>query len=208
MGACVPCDSPPPLKIMRYLSLFSGIEAATVAWHPLGWQCAAVAEIEPFPCALLAHHYPDVPNLGDVTQITEDQIAALGHLDVIVFGSPCQDLSVAGKRAGLEGARSGLFHDAIRIVGYARQHNGLRYALWENVPGAFSSNKGADFGVVVSELAGLPSIDVPPPGLGDGGHRPRRKSFGRVGRARRAVVRSGATPPSRVRLRRFWKLAR
>jgi len=64
---------------MRYLSLFSGIEAASVAWHPLGWQPVAFAEIEPFPCAVLAHHYPDVPNLGDVTGITDEQIAALGN---------------------------------------------------------------------------------------------------------------------------------
>lgn len=127
---------------MRYLSLFSGIEAATVAWHPLGWECAAVAEIEPFPCAVLAHHYPPVPNIGDVTAITEEQIKALGPIDLVVFGSPCQDLSVAGKRAGLQGERSGLFFTGIRIVEWARKHNGCRFALWENVPGAFSSNGG------------------------------------------------------------------
>ena len=86
---------------MRYLSLFSGIEAFTVAVKPLGWQCAAVAEIEPFPCKVLAHHYPNIPNLGDITKITQAQIEALGHIDMIVFGSPCQDLSVAGKRKGM-----------------------------------------------------------------------------------------------------------
>ena len=74
---------------MRYLSLFSGIEACTVAWKPLGWECVAVAEIEPWPSRALAHHYPDVPNLGDVTKVTEEQIAALGRIDVVVFGSPC-----------------------------------------------------------------------------------------------------------------------
>ena len=83
---------------MKFLSLFSGIEAATVAWAPLGWECAAVAEVEPFPCALLKHHYPEVPNLGDVTKITADQIKALGHIDLVCGGFPCQDLSVAGKR--------------------------------------------------------------------------------------------------------------
>lgn len=72
-----------------YLSLFSGIEAASVAWKPLGWQCVGVAEIDPFPCAVLAHHYPDVPNLGSVTDITDEQIAALGPIDVVVGGSPC-----------------------------------------------------------------------------------------------------------------------
>ena len=78
---------------MRYLSLFSGIEAASVAWKPLGWRCIGVSEIDKFPCAVLAHHYPDVPNLGSVTDITEDAIKALGQVDIVVFGSPCQDLS-------------------------------------------------------------------------------------------------------------------
>ena len=71
--------------------MFSGIEAASVAWLPLGWECAAVCEIEPFPCSVLQHHYPDVPNLGDVTQITDAQIAALGHLDVVVGGQGLAD---------------------------------------------------------------------------------------------------------------------
>lgn len=151
---------------MRYLSLFSGIEAATVAWHPLGWECVGVSEIEPFPCAVLAHHYPNVPNLGDVTKITERDIAALGQIDLVVFGSPCQDLSVAGKRRGLAGERSGLFHTAIDIIEWARKHCGCRWALWENVPGAFSSNNGRDFATVVELLAGLDSADVPPKGWG------------------------------------------
>ena len=101
---------------MRYLSLFSGIEAASVAWGPLGWKCAAVAEIEPFPCAVLREHYPSVPNLGDVTKIAREVVRGLGKLDVVIFGSPCQDLSVAGKREGIGGARSGLFFQAIEIV--------------------------------------------------------------------------------------------
>lgn len=154
---------------MRYLSLFSGIEAASSAWSPLGWQCVGVSDIEPFPCAVLAHHYPAVPNLGDVTKITEADIAALGPIDAVVFGSPCQDLSVAGKRKGLEGARSGLFFTAMRIIGWARQHCGLRWALWENVPGAFSSNKGADFAAVVDALAGLDGTTAPPKGWGTEG---------------------------------------
>ncbi|MDI4498756.1 DNA cytosine methyltransferase [Moraxella nonliquefaciens] len=83
---------------MRYLSLFSGIEACSIAWQSLGWECVGFSEIEPFPCALLAHHYPDTPNLGDVTKITEQQIKDLEHIDLVVFGSPCQNLSVAGNR--------------------------------------------------------------------------------------------------------------
>ena len=154
---------------MRYLSLFSGIEACSVAWAPLGWECVAVAEIEPWPSRVLAHHYPDVPNLGDVTKVTEEQIAMLGRIDVVVFGSPCQDLSVAGKRKGLDGARSGLFFTAMRIVGWARQWCDCRFALWENVPGAFSSNKGRDFAAVVDAMAGLEGTGVPPKGWGTEG---------------------------------------
>ena len=153
---------------MRFLSLFSGIEAASVAWGPLGWQCVGIAEIEPFPCAVLKHHYPDVPNLGSVLDITDDQIAALGPIDVVVGGSPCQDLSVAGKRAGLAGARSGLFHHQLRIFHAARAHCGARYLLWENVPGAFSSNRGRDFAVVVGEMAGC-ELHVPDDGWGTEG---------------------------------------
>lgn len=145
---------------MRYLSLFSGIEAATVAWHPLGWTPVAFAEIEPGPCSVLKHHYPTVPNLGDVTQITDAQIAALGRIDVVIGGSPCQDLSVAGKRAGLAGERSGLFHEQLRIFHAARHLCGARFLVWENVPGAFSSNADRDFAVVVGAMAGL---DLAPP---------------------------------------------
>jgi DNA (cytosine-5)-methyltransferase 1 len=139
---------------MRYLSLFSGIEAVTVAWKPIEWKPAAFAEIGPFACAVLQHHYPDVPNLGDVTKITDAQIAALGHIDLVVGGSPCQDLSCAGKRAGLAGERSGLFFELIRIFYAARAFCGARFLLWENVPGTLSSNQGRDFGSVVAAMAG------------------------------------------------------
>jgi DNA (cytosine-5)-methyltransferase 1 len=159
---------------MRFLSLFSGIEAASVAWHPLGWEAVAFSEIEKFPCQLLAQRYPSTPNLGDVTLITEEQIAALGPIDLVVFGSPCQDLSVAGKRKGLLNAsgtitRSGLFFNAINIFNWARKHCGARYALWENVPGAFSSNKGLDFASVVSLMAGLDDVEPPKHGWGSEG---------------------------------------
>ena len=154
---------------MRYLSLFSGIEACTVAWKPLGWECVAVAEIEPFPCAVLAHHYPNVPNLGDVTKITEQQIKELGQIDLVVFGSPCQNLSVAGNRKGLQGESSGLFYEAIRLISYAKKHCGARFALWENVPGSFSSNKGDDFREVVRELSANRDINTPANGWGNTG---------------------------------------
>jgi DNA (cytosine-5)-methyltransferase 1 len=153
---------------MRFLSLFSGIEAASVAWLPLGWECAAVAEIDPFPGALLAYRYPDVPNLGDVTQITNEQIAALGRIDAVIGGSPCQDLSLAGRRAGLKGARSSLFHEQLRIFHAARLLCGARFLVWENVLGAFSTNAGRDFAVVVGSMAGS-ELDVPRDGWGQEG---------------------------------------
>ncbi len=154
---------------MRYLSLFSGIEAATQAWQPLGWECVAVSEIEPFPCAVLEHHYPNVLNLGDVTKITEQQIKNLGQIDLIVFGSPCQNLSVAGNRKGFEGEQSSLFYAAMEIIKHAKRHCKTRFALWENVPGAFSSNKGADFTEVVKHMAGLDDLDTPANGWGKEG---------------------------------------
>lgn len=154
---------------MRYLSLFSGIEAATVAWDSLGFEPVAFAEIDKFASSLLADKYPHIPNLGDVTKITESQIKSLGKIDLIVFGSPCQDISVAGKRAGLEGARSGLFRTAINIIRWARQHCGLQFALWENVKGAFSSNQGRDFAEVVASMAGLHDVIPPPHGWGTEG---------------------------------------
>ena len=133
---------------MRYLSLFSGIEAASQAFIPLGWECVGVAEIEPFPCKVLAHHYPDVPNLGSVTEITKEQIESLGHIDLVVGGFPCQDLSIAGKRKGLQNedgsaTRSGLFFTAMRIIEWAKP----RWVVVENVPGLYSSQKGRDFAI-------------------------------------------------------------
>ena len=149
---------------MRYLSLFSGIEAASVAWEPLGWEPVAFAEIEKGPCRVLSKRWPAVPNLGDVTQVTEWDVMALGHIDVVIFGSPCQDLSIAGKQKGLTGERSGLFHVGLDIARWAR----ARWVLWENVPGAFSSCAGRDFATVVGAMAGC-EVAVPPKGWGNEG---------------------------------------
>lgn len=151
---------------MRYLSLFSGIEAASVAWMPLGWECVAVAEIDRAASSVLTHRYPDTPNLGNVTKISDERIKSLGHIDLIVGGSPCQDMSIAGKRAGLSGRRSGLFYEQIRIFHAARKFCGTRFLLWENVVGALSSNKGRDFASVVEEMAGLSNIKTPKYGWG------------------------------------------
>ena len=159
-----------PTEPIRFLSLFSGIEAASAAWLPLGWECVAVAEIEKFPCAVLKHHYPDVPNLGDITKITVEQIKALGRIDLIVGGFPCQDISVAGKRKGMvkNETRSGLFYDAIRLVWAAREHCKLRWLLLENVPGIYSSRGGADFRALVNEILGA-GFDIPKGGWQNSG---------------------------------------
>ncbi|MDR1659831.1 MAG: DNA (cytosine-5-)-methyltransferase, partial [Desulfovibrio sp.] len=124
---------------MRYVSVCSGIESATVAWAPLGWTPVAFAEIDKFPSAVLAHHYPDVPNLGDFTKIRGEDYR--GAVDLIVGGTPCQDFSIAGKRAGMAGERGGLalaFVDLVRAVS-------PRWIVWENVPGVLSSGGGNDF---------------------------------------------------------------
>lgn len=153
---------------MRYLSLFSGMEAAHIALAPLGWECVAVAEIDPDACAVLRHRLPDVPNLGSVTDITDAQIEALGPIDAVIGGSPCQDLSIAGLRAGLAGARSSLFNEQLRIFDAARHLCGARWLWWENVTGAFSSNAGRDFAFVVGAMAGS-ELAVPAGGWGPEG---------------------------------------
>lgn len=133
---------------MRYISMFSGIEAATVAWHPLGWEPAAFCEIEPFPSAVLAHHYPNVPNLGDVTKADFD---AIGPIDLAVFGSPCQSFSVAGKRLGLDDRRGNLALYALGVVKRLRP----RWFLFENVPGLLSSGGGRDFGAFLGAVGDI-----------------------------------------------------
>lgn len=103
---CPPFQKPNPEEriLLRYGSVCSGIEAATVAWHPLGWKPAFFSEIAPFPSAVLAHHYPTVRNFGDFTTITPDQHDAI---DLLVGGTPCQSFSIAGLRGGLADARGG-----------------------------------------------------------------------------------------------------
>ena len=133
---------------MRYLSVCSGIEAATQAWHPLGWTPVAFSEIEPFPCKVLAHHYPEVPNLGDMTKFKE-----WGNYDVdlLVGGTPCQSFSVAGLRKGLDDPRGNLMLTYLAIADKYKP----RYIVWENVPGVLSSNGGRDFATFLEGLAEL-----------------------------------------------------
>ena len=133
---------------MRYISLFSGIEAASCAWEPLGWKPIAFSEIEPFPKAVLKHHYPNVPDLGDITKI--DWSEHVGTADVVVGGSPCQSFSIAGGRAGLDGA-SGLMWEYVRAV----RELCPQWFVWENVPGALSSSHGEDFRCLLESMDGL-----------------------------------------------------
>lgn len=134
---------------MRYVSLFSGIEAATVAWAPLGWEAVAFAEIDPFACAVLAERFPNVPNLGDVSKI--DWSPYRGAVDVIVGGSPCQAFSIAGKRAGLMDSRGRLMLEYVRACADVRP----TWILWENVPGVLSQDGGRAFGTLLRELEDL-----------------------------------------------------
>ena len=133
---------------MKYISVCSGIEAATVAWHHLGWEPAWFSEIEPFPCSVLKHHYPNVPNLGDMTKWSEwpDET-----IDVLVGGTPCQSFSVAGKRGGMDDHRGQL---ALSFSAIAKCYK-PRWIVWENVPGVLSSGGGRDFGAFLGSLAEL-----------------------------------------------------
>jgi DNA (cytosine-5)-methyltransferase 1 len=133
---------------MRYLSVCSGIEAATVAWHPLGWTPAAFSEIEAFPRSVLAHHYPDVPCHGDFTTIGADDY---GAIDLLVGGTPCQDFSIGGLRTGLAGTRGNLSLEYMRLLDRKRPC----WMVWENVPGVLSNDGGRAFGAILGALAEL-----------------------------------------------------
>ena len=133
---------------MRYLSVCSGIEAASVAWHGLGWQPVAFAEIEKFPAQVLAHHYPDVPNFGDMTKFQEWPNESI---DLLVGGTPCQSFSVAGLRRGMADPRGNL---ALTYLAIADRYK-PRWIVWENVPGVLSSAGGRDFGSFLGALAQL-----------------------------------------------------
>lgn len=131
---------------MRFLSVCSGIEAASVAFAPLGWKAAAFSEIEPFPSAVLAHHYPDTPNLGNMTKHQEWSLAPIG---LVCGGTPCQAFSVAGQRRSMDDERGNLSLTFCRI---ADQFD-PEWVLWENVPGVLSTHDNA-FGCFLAELVG------------------------------------------------------
>lgn len=133
---------------MRYGSVCSGIEAASVAWESLGWKPQWFSEIEAFPSAVLAHHWPEVPNLGDMTKFEE---WSNDPIDVLVGGTPCQSFSVAGLRKGLADPRGNLMLTFGAIAAKYRP----RWLVWENVPGVLSSNGGRDFGTFLGMLGEL-----------------------------------------------------
>lgn len=139
-------------QTLRLGSLFDGSGGFPLAATKVGIEPVWASEIEPFPILVTTTRLPQMQHLGNICNIDGSQ---LEPVDVVTFGSPCQDLSVAGKRAGLAGERSGLFHQAVRVIREMRKaSHGLypRFAVWENVPGAFSSNKGADFHSVLQNL--------------------------------------------------------
>ena len=131
---------------MNYLSVCSGIEAATVAWHEMGWNPIAFSEIEKFPSQVLAHHYPNVPNLGDMTKFKEWELSE--PIDILVGGTPCQSFSVAGLRKGLDDPRGNLALTYVGILDKFRP----KWCIWENVPGVLSSGGGRDFGSFLGAL--------------------------------------------------------
>ena len=131
---------------MNYLSVCSGIEAATVAWHHMGWKPVGFSEIEKFPSQVLAHHYPQVPNFGDMTKYKEWNIN--DTVGLLVGGTPCQSFSVAGLRKGLEDPRGNLALTYVGILDHFRP----KWFVWENVPGVLSSNKGRDFATFLTAL--------------------------------------------------------
>ncbi len=150
-------------KLLTLGSLFDGSGG-----FPLGGVIAGItpkwaAEIEPFPIRVTSVRFPNMTHLGNISEVSGSEIEPV---DIITFGSPCQDMSVAGKREGLGGNRSSLFYEAIRIIKEMREAtNGKypRYIVWENVPGAFSSNKGEDFRAVLTEICKVKETDVSVP---------------------------------------------
>lgn len=139
---------------MRYISIFSGIEAASVAWEPLGWEPVAFSEVDPFASAVLAYRYPDIPNLGDIREINwREVVGKYGAVDIVVGGSPCQSFSIAGGRESLDG-ESRLMYEYLRAIDEIRP----RWLLWENVPGCLNTKDNA-FGQLISALHELGYLD-------------------------------------------------
>ena len=145
-----PAQPTPVGKPIRYLSVCSGMEAASVAWHPLGFTPVGFSEIEPFPCAILKHRFPNTPNYGSLTEYKQWPLTT-GDVDLLVGGCPCQSFSVAGLRRGMEDPRGNL---TLVFLGLADKLK-PRWLVFENVPGLLSSNGGRDFGSFLGALVEL-----------------------------------------------------
>ena len=145
-----PAQPAPVGKPIRYLSVCSGMEAASVAWHPLGWTPVGFSEIEPFPCAILKHRFPNVPNYGSLTEYQSWPLEP-GSIDLLVGGCPCQSFSVAGLRRGMQDPRGNL---TLTYLGLADKLK-PKWIVYENVPGLLSSNGGRDFGSFLGALVEL-----------------------------------------------------
>lgn len=143
---------------MRYGSVCSGIEAATVAWHPLDWVPVWFSEIEKFPCSVLQHHYPGVPNLGNMLSLIRNPTFLNDYLDLLVGGTPCQSFSIAGLRKGLADDRGNLALEYCRLLWAKRQQGRpIKWFVWENVPGALSSYSD-DTGQEITETSDFANI--------------------------------------------------
>ena len=194
---------------MRFGSVCSGIEAASVAWEPLGWESSWFAEIEPFPSAVLAHHWPETPNLGDMTKIAEwVRLGFVDAPDVLVGGTPCQAFSVAGSRESLDDDRGQLSLEFIRLadaIDEQREHPSI--IVWENVPGVLNTKDNA-FGCFLGALSGASEELLP---SGGGGEMVKlwlcvwtKKGY-RLAGPRRPIFRSGPTTPTCVCCRKCSK---
>ncbi len=145
-----PAQPAPVGRPIRYLSVCSGMEAASVAWHPLGWTPVGFSEIEPFPCAILKHRFPNIPNYGSLTEYQSWPLEP-GAIDLLVGGCPCQSFSVAGLRRGMQDPRGNL---TLTYLGLADKLK-PKWIVYENVPGLLSSNGGRDFGSFLGALVEL-----------------------------------------------------
>lgn len=180
-------------------SLFSGSGGFELAGSMYGIIPVWASEIEPFPVRVTETRFPGMKHLGDISKLNG---AELEPVDIITGGSPCQDMSIAGKREGLDGARSSLFREQIRIITEMRKAYGKpRFMVWENVPGAFSSNKGQDFRAALEEIAGVkqPGVAIP---------EPERKGKGGLGwKPAGTILGDGYSIAWRVLDAQYWGVA-
>lgn len=140
---------------MKFLSLFSGIDSASIAWRDLGYTCVGFSEIEPFACSVLKQRYPRVKNFGNISNISNEDLFNLksryGKIDIVIGGSPCQSFSYAGQRLGVKDERGKLMFEYARVIEQVRP----TWIVWENVTGVLTSNNGTDFGCLLRILAEL-----------------------------------------------------